>query len=445
PTVLGRARRTSASRAPALGAAPSLQARAAVAVGDTVGLNVFNLSARTCARAIPVRARVVYTGARAVVYEDVANALAGSMDAELRRVGEEFDATMLPILERNFGNALAMDAKLDADGKIAMLFTKTVNDSMPNVLGFVTSCNFYAKRNTGFAASNEMELFYARAPGAGESAAAWRYNLRATTIHEMKHVVAYAEKIGRAGDGIPNYDDDWLEEGSARLSEELYARTFSGAAWRGNAGFASTVGCELALCDERPYAMAKHWTRMHLYYRSVDALSPLVGSNDINATFYSSAWSLLRWALDHYAGGDEAGFLRALTLEPTLYGVANLAARTGRPPAEMLAEWGQAMFLDDAPGFAPLRAQLGFPSWNARDLLRGLSAFSPGSYPGAFPLAVRQAPFGDFLSQDMLLRGWSTAYFELSGTMRAPQLLELRAPNGGPAPATMRMAIVRLE
>jgi hypothetical protein len=326
-----------------------------------------------------------------------------------------------------------------------MLFSRVLNDSMPNVLGYVTSCNYFSKRNTGFAASNEMELFYARAPGAGESATTWRYNLRSTIIHELKHVTAYSEKIARAAGGIPNYEDDWLEEGSARLAEELFARGFSQAAWRGNVGYSSTVGCELTTCDDRPYGMAKHWTRLHLFYRGVDALSPLVGSNDVNATFYSSAWSLIRWALDHYGGQDEAAFLKALTVEPSLYGVANLAARTGRPPAEMLAEWGQAMYVDDAPGVTPLRTQLTFPSWNGRDVLRGLSAFNPGSYPGAFPLAVRSATFGEFLSQDFALRGWSTAYFELTGTMRAPQLLELRAPGGGPASPTLRLAIVRLE
>jgi hypothetical protein len=150
PRLLGRARRPSTSLAPAPSASSGALpvAVAAVAVGDTVGINVFNLSSRSCARAIGVRARVVYTGTRAVVYEDVANQLAGTMDAELRRVGEEFDATMFPILERNFGNPLRWTAA-DRDGKIGMIFSRVLNDSMPNVLGYVTSCNFFPKRNTG--------------------------------------------------------------------------------------------------------------------------------------------------------------------------------------------------------------------------------------------------------------------------------------------------------
>jgi hypothetical protein len=70
---------------------------------------------------------------------------------------------------------------------------------------------------------------------------------------------------------------------------------------------------------------------LHLFYSRAGTLSPLFGSNDQRATFYASGWTLLRWALDHYAGTDEAAFLRALTLEPSLTGIANLAARTGRP------------------------------------------------------------------------------------------------------------------
>jgi hypothetical protein len=42
------------------------------------------------------------------------------------------------------------------------------------------------------------------------------------------------------------------------------------------------------------------------------------------------------------------------------------------------------MYVDDAPGITPLRAQLTFPSWNGRDVLRGLSTFNSASYPGTF-------------------------------------------------------------
>jgi hypothetical protein len=111
----------------------------------------------------------------------------------------------------------------------------------------------------------------------------------------------------------------------------------------------------------------------------------------------------------------------------------------------MLADWGLAMYVDDAPGLTPARVQLTLPSWHTRDLLRGLNASNPTAYPGAFPLAVRPLTFGTFLESGLQLRGWATAFFELSATPTTPQLLELGADGGGPLPATLRMAIVRVE
>jgi hypothetical protein len=418
-----------------------------LAEGDTVAMGVYRYPQTNCAVAqATVRARVVYVGRRAVLYEDVANAQAGRIDAVYRQVGQEVDELVLPMLERNFGNPLALDAQLDRDGKIAMLFTRQVNDSMPGILGFITSCNFFPRSTPGFQASNEMELFYALAPSASDAAGTeWRYQLRSTVAHELKHLTAYAEKIQRAAGGVPNYEEIWLEEASARLAEELFARNFSGARWRGNAGYAATVGCERTRCDDRPRSMAKHWEILHTFYALADSLTPVGYARDFRATFYASGWSLLRWALDHYAGTDEAPFLRALTLEPSLTGLANLASRTGRPPAEMLADWGLSLYVDDAPGFTPLRAQLTQPSWNTRDMLRGLNASSPPLYPGAFPLPVRPVAYGSFLSGGLQLRGFGTTLFELSGTPTAPQLLELGGDGGAPLAPTVRMAIVRVE
>ena len=445
-TVIGRARRSLDAR-PATSSSVGAAAAAAVAVGDTVAIGVFAFPVANCAaQPAQVRARVAYVGRSAVMYEDVANPNAGRVDAIYRQVGQEVDDVIIPMLQRNFGDPLAMDAQLDRDGKIAMLFSRQVNENPISIAGFITQCNLFPRSQSAYAGSNEMELFYVRAPSEGDvTGATWRYQLRATIAHELKHLAAYVEKIKRAAGGVPNYEEIWLEESSARLAEELYARTMSGARWRGNSLFAPTVGCEQLRCDDRPLAMSKHWEVLHLFYSRVGTLSPLFGSNDQRATFYASGWSLLRWALDHYGGTDEAAFLRALTLEPTLTGVANLAARTGRPPAEMLADWGLSMYVDDAPGLTPARAQLTQPSWNTRDLLRGLNASNPTTYPGAFPLAVRPLTFGTFLESGLQLRGWSTAFFELSGPSAAPQLLELGADGGGPLPATLRMAIVRVE
>jgi hypothetical protein len=279
-------------------------------LGDTLTMQVVNAFGGTCSRASQVRARVTYVGTRSIVLEDVRAARAGTMDDQYALIGKEFDEVQFPIIQKNFGNPLALDAQLDNDGRIAMLFTRMINDSMPGILGYVISCDQYPK--TQFAGSNQAEVFYAKVADSLQTPAAWRRGIRSTIIHEVKHITAFAEKAVRCGVGTC-FEDSWLEESGARLAEELYSRTFSKETWKSNAGYAGSLGCELTLpCDDRPLMMWKHFSTLADFYANVESLTPLRGQNDTRSTFYASGWSLLRWAADHYAT-DEAEFLKAVT------------------------------------------------------------------------------------------------------------------------------------
>ena len=103
-----------------------------------------------------MEARVVYAGSRAVVLEDVAAPRDRTMDADCRAIGDEFDRVQYPLLRDNIGDPFAMKG----DGRVAMLFTRFVNDSVAGTAGYVSACNFYPKST--FAASNENEVLYAR-------------------------------------------------------------------------------------------------------------------------------------------------------------------------------------------------------------------------------------------------------------------------------------------
>jgi hypothetical protein len=111
----------------------------------------------------------------------------------------------------------------------------------------------------------------------------------------------------------------------------------------------------------------------------------------------------------------------------------------------MLADWTLAMAFDDHPSFTPARSQLRMPSWDTRDVFKGLNLSSPSSYPNAFPLATRSASFGDFSHDVNQLRAFSAAFVEISGTPHGAQLLELRSLSGGTPSGALRMAIVRVE
>lgn len=423
--------------------APSLSVSAATrAVGDTLTLKYHYAN---CSAFTPVRARVVYSGSRSIVLEDVAAPRANRADAELIAMGQEFDAVQFPILARDFGDPLRLDATLNGDGRIFMLFTPLVGQTP--ALAFVSPCDFYPAST--FAASNEAEIFYARSAAASDSINRWRFGMRSTVIHEVKHITAMAERLARHGFANPILEESWLEEGLARLSEEQYSRTFSnGGNWKGNVGFAG-MDCELRACDSRPYMMTRHFDALYTSFLHSDSLSFLGPVPvDADASFYGSAWSMARWAIDHFAT-DEAAFIRALVSGPET-GVSNITARTGLAYPQVVSDYSLAMFLDDLPGFTPSRSVLRFPSWNLRAVMGGMNAINPyingNPWTLAFPLLARVSPNGNFTSVVSSLRSGRAAFFDVTiAGSGVPQLLELQSPSGGPPASNVRVAFVRVQ
>ncbi len=410
--------------------------RAPTAVGDTISVKALY---NNCAAGREIRARVVYAGSRALVLEDIAAPRVGQLDAQYRQIGDEFDRVQYPLLQNRVGDPLAMNAAMGGDGRITMLFTRYVNDSLPGIAGYVTACNFYAKGT--FAGSNEDEVFYARVAVNGESPSDWRRTMRSTVVHEGKHLASLAERFAR---NTP-LEETWLEESTARIAEELYSRTFTnGGGWKANVGFATSVRCEVYQCDDRPLMMWKHFSVLQQYMRGVDTLTPIGAAASGDFTFYASGWSLVRWAADQYAT-DESKWLMELVRGGATTGLAHLAQLTGRPAGEMLADWALAHAVDDLAGFTPKRAQLTFPSWNMADVNGGLASTYPGSFLAA-PLKARAMSFGSFVLPVARLRAFSSSYFSFDGPQLGSQLLELRGENGLPTPSeSLRLAIVRVE
>ena len=431
PVGAWRAKRNSASGIRAAGMVSS------VGVGDTVPMKALYSS---CSRGTDILARVVYSGSKAVVLEDVASPRAGQMDDQYRAIGEEFDRVQYPLLQGKIGDPLAMNESMGGDGRVTMLFTRFVNDSLPGIAGYVTACNFYPK--SMFAASNEDEIFYARTANAQESPDEWRRTIRSTVIHEGKHLASFAERIVRGN----SFEESWLEESTARIAEELYSRTFAGGgSWKGNVGY-GTVNCEVVRCDSRPLMMWKHFSVLQQYMSGVDTLTPIGAAATGDFTYYASGWSLVRWAADHYAA-DEGQWLKDLVKGGggQLSGLAGLALRTGHSADEMLADWALANAVDDLPGFTPKREALTFPSWDTPAVMNGLATSFPMMFV-ASPLKARAMSFGAFALPVSKLRSFSSSYFSFEGAQAGSQLIELRGEGGTlNVPGTLRVAIVRVE
>jgi len=424
-------------------------------VGSVQSIRVPTITATNfCNTFVEIRARIVYIGTRSVVYVDSAAPDAGQTDEDYRNLGREFDNVMFPILNENFGDPLAAD--LDNDGKISMVFTQKVN-AFDRLLGFVVSCDFFARNQAP--SSNGGETFFSVVPNLDArvgndsllviTPANFRRRIMGVVMHEAKHIVSYASRFSQTPAGQnPPFEETWLEEGSAMLAEELWARTKYGNVWKGNANYRQTIFCDpsnratLPECVGKPFSMLDHFTRLYRYQEQTETLTPLGPTSATESLFYGSAWWLIRWTIDAHAP-SEAAFLRALTASITQTGTANLSARAGRPWPELAANWGVATALDDAPGFAPPEPKFMVASWNLTDINKNI-ADDFVNFDDQTPLMMRLVNFGTFSQTVTTLRGGSFSTFSLSGAQSGPQILELKSPGGGTAP-NLGLSIVRLQ
>ena len=452
---LGAPRRTNTSNLSLQVAPPN--------VGDMISMKIPTNFNDLCSPtgAVNVRARVLYVGTRGIMLEDSANTLAGQLDTLYRAIGEEFDNVMFPILQTNFGNPLAMDAQTNNDGHIYMLFSTKINTIQGGTIaGFVSSGDFFpANQCPG---TNFGEVFYARAPTVagpgftGETAAAWARGTRTVIIHEVKHIVSFAEKLSRGG--TPNgffAKDQWLEESSAMLVEELWGRGIFNLQPKTNISYANSIYCEVRPTQNanwpqcqptKPLNIFDHFINLYDFVSDPEGHSMVgpVATGDF--TFYGSGWIFLRWLIENYVPSESA-FLKAMTAETVLPGIENIQARTGKTFQDLLSEFSLALTLDDYPSFTPKDAKYSIQSWNTRNIFAGMSAdFSNQNFfTNPTPLRIRPGAFGKFAIDVGGVHGGGWTVMQISGTQSNKQLLEFKGVAGTVFPPEMRINVVRVQ
>jgi uncharacterized protein YjdB len=398
-----------------------------------------------CSNYTTVGGRVVYVGTKTIVLEDTLAPFARQHDPDYESFGQEFDDVMYPILTENFGDPLAYDASTDANGRIIMLFTPKVNE-FGGIAGFMSACDL----TSSYLASNHAEVFYAAVEdGDFWDHTFWRAEMPGTIIHESKHLASFAERL--ASPTATTFEASWLEEGTAQVASELYARRGYGTAWKGDATYQQTLYCEARLyattgpCVGSDYNVIEHFLWLEDYFAAHEVKSfYTLASFDI--TIYGSAWLFVRWATDQYATSESA-FLKALTLDGTRQGLANLSDKTGVPAAEMVGWFSLANIADDYPALAlPAGARYSEPSWNLPDVFSAMSA-DLTSHPPAQPVTRHAVSYGSFAMIIPQVAGGAAAYFEVSGAQIGAQLLDLHARNGAALPSStpLRIGIVRVE
>jgi hypothetical protein len=440
--------------------------------------------AGVCNNYYVVSATRVYYNGKLAIYEDDATpdsfkaGLSPAMAANYLAIGNQFNADMEPIIRNNFGDPLLRDALTDNNGVEIALFTPRMNTSFPGFAGFVISCDQFPNDDANTPAvggpyvgsgsngsSNFGEFFYAYQPvvvgtgyGSGNTPDNWYRTIRSTFIHESKHVASMAARVAN---GAPSLEASWLEEGTARHSEELWMRNaVDNVGWKANTGYGSFTTPQNVYCDVRPgfaecdanprrpaAIMSRHFSSLYtnMFGTNARLLSPFgPTSSDTQSYWYATSWSLVRYAIDRY-GASDAAFLTALTNSSTS-GVTNLTARAGVSIDQLLGGWALSFGADDYPGLAAPSPDIQMPTWNFRSIFAGLNADIPGTYTLAYPLVPQARSFGSFAPVGVTtLRGGGVLWYEISGTQSAAPLLRLETNGGGGPTSNLRLAVTRLQ
>lgn len=414
-----------------------------------------------------VNARVVYVGPKMIIYEDVLAPTAGQNDAVYQKLGAEFDRDMYPIL-LNFGRPLAADTDLQWTGKITAIFTKRVNQYRGGgILGFVTACDFFPRSdpdpNQQCPSSNEGPYFYAIVPDPNNvnanqriDAATWERYVRGTLVHEAKHITAVSERY--VHDANRAFDEAWVEEATAQQASEMWARLIYNRPAMSDIAWNDGPKCDYAAlggtCADPVEAILHHFNFLYLHYASNESKSIISDPTSAipDAVIYGSSWSFLRYVTDMQR--NEGDFLRSITQVKNDAGVQNIVTHSGQSFTDLMGGFSLASLADDYPTIAINDQRAKLLSWNTRDIFQGMNQFlvvgNPPrqAFPRVFPMNIRVVNFGNFSDvqqQVSNLPGGGWVAWELSGAQTTPQVLAIRTPSGGPPPANIGLAIVRVQ
>jgi hypothetical protein len=119
---------------------------------------------------------------------------------------------------------------VDDDGKIAILFSKTINDEGV-ALGYFNPLDILqARKEEEDIYLNKMDIVYAALPDSDESSGYNYHAISATMAHEITHAITYSKKTYNklVSGTIVNREELFLDEGFSHLSENLCGFGVSG-------------------------------------------------------------------------------------------------------------------------------------------------------------------------------------------------------------------------
>ncbi|HEX8906298.1 MAG TPA: hypothetical protein VF771_15725, partial [Longimicrobiaceae bacterium] len=410
------------------------------AVGALMNLNVE--TDNSCSTFDTRVGRVMAVGTRIIIVADTMNPSGGLSAADYQAVADSFDTFVYPVATANFDVPSDIDSN---GGRVIAFYTRAVNELTPRgsssyIGGFFFARDLYPA--TSCPTSNVGEMFYMLAADPDSTV---NGNIRTvsfvksktvgTLAHEFQHMINAARRIyvSHAAD----FEETWLDEGLAHISEELIFYNRSGLAPGANISAAtlagsSTVQSAFFTYQESNFGRLRQWL---LSPTTSGAFQP----DDDDLATRGAAWAFLRYAADR-KGGTQSSTWHAL-VNSTQTGLTNLQTVLGTDPLPWYRDFAAAMYADDA-GLSPASAYTQ-PSWNFRNLYANLD-YDPGpACSCAYELAVRN-PGNGVADSFTLSDGGAAAYLRMK--VSASGFAGLRTLSGGVAPgSTVRMLIIRRQ
>ena len=149
----------------------------------------------------------------------------------LHRSIQAIETFIIPRVQALWGKP----ADIDGDGRIALLFTHTLNDEQA-ALGYFNPADFFIRIDdplleTYNPSSNEMDIIYIAMPDPDPSSSYSVENVIATAAHEIAHAATFTLKTwNKIQGGVVNAarEELFLEEGWSHLTENLCGLGISG-------------------------------------------------------------------------------------------------------------------------------------------------------------------------------------------------------------------------
>lgn len=235
--------------------------------------------------------------------------------ADLASLARDFEEITIPTIRGYFGDF----ADVDNNGKIIIVFSRLVGQD--GLLGYVPIQDLFPDEEViqYGVRSNEGDIFYAATPnslGGLPREAYMRQTMPSTITHELKHLVAVAQRIlsGKMPEQL------WLEEPSAVAASEL-------------AGQGSQMN--------EIQGVARFGLANPAAYRIVYDGRPENPQEDFSMYGYNF---LLLWRIAEQVGHES--FWRNLMMQPSV-GIRNLELAGGKPMHELMLDWAPSLLFDN--------------------------------------------------------------------------------------------------